>query len=284
MKIFRLVLAGVVLTGILSQIFDRDPGPSFFILFAAAEGLLLVLLAGKLWKFRQTCRQNKGLSWPLVQRALEDLVPSTVAMLVVHELRLSLATGRVLLMRKIRTSWSEPTFHPLDGSHYGFIWKLVMLLVISELPLVHLLLNALLQEGIWKSVLLIGHALSSLYVLMWLVGDYRLLLESPGIQLLPAGVKIEIGIRAFGMMPYSSIASVDVSSPPEVPPGHAPIKEPETLRLTLHEKPNVLLTLHHPMAFVLILGIRKSARKVRLYVSDPQLFMGALNGFRASTG
>lgn len=126
-----------------------------------------------------------------------------------------------LLRREFRlwqAAYAQVTRRPLPsrsddakrvaGFERGTYPKLVIALVVLlalEAPAAHVLVGALTEPGLVRSVLQMLLLSSSLYLVVWLLGDLRLLAESRGFVIEDNTLVVELGQRARGRIPLADI-------------------------------------------------------------------------------
>ncbi len=90
------------------------------------------------------------------------------------------------------------------GTYPKLVIALVVLLAL-EAPAAHVLVGVLTDAGLVRSVLQMLLLSSSLYLVVWLLGDLRLLAESRGFVIEDKMLVVELGERARGRIPLSDI-------------------------------------------------------------------------------
>lgn len=132
-------------------------------------------------------------------------------------------------------------------------------LLILETVVIHILLARM-----WTPVAAWVATASSLYMLLWLIGDAQAIRLHP-VVVDGEKLRVMIGVRWRAAIPLSAIASVTEIK--TVPDG--------ALDLALIE-PTVLVTLREPVVVRGLLGIRRRADRLALTIDDPKAFAAAV--------
>jgi hypothetical protein len=181
----------------------------------------------------------------------------TVRHAIANELRLLGAVARALSRRPIAPS--EITF-TRTSTYPGLALALGVVLLLEAIP-IHLVLRG-------HPVVQAVHLALGVYGLLWLVGDVRALRES-SCRFERGGLVLHLGLRWAVRVPLRVIDSVGLGEPDgDVAPDEA--------RITARDTPNVVLTLRRPIVVRGLLGVRRRAKVLRVYVDDPALFLARL--------
>jgi hypothetical protein len=186
-------------------------------------------------------------------------IPSRVAAILASEIA---AVGLALTgwFRRPRAGFSmRSTDWLLYAGVFGF-------LIVVETAAAHIAL------AMWKPVIAWISTISSVYALIWLVGDAQ------AIRLYPVAItgdtlRVTIGVRWRAAIRLADIASVTETT--SVPAG--------ALSLAL-VAPTVLVTLRAPVEVVGLLGRRRRADRIALTIDDPRAFIAAVAGGGGATG
>jgi hypothetical protein len=184
-------------------------------------------------------------------------VPRAVRELLRAELRLLGAVLRALLRRPLVASAITFT----KESSYPSLAVALGIVILVEGGVVHLLLAAHPRGQLAVLAL-------DVYSLLWLIGDLRALREAT-CHFERSAVRIELGFRGSSRIPYRLI---DAVSAPE--PGWTP--SAKAFRLTPGDAPNLRVDLKKPIVVRGLLGIRRRAESIGLYLDDPERFRALL--------
>ena len=135
---------------------------------------------------------------------------ASLAIGVTSELRRLLAALRALSFRPVvRPAPAEGTrcFGAMAGGQNTQVVVGVLLLLAIEIPLVHLVLGAVLDQGPWRQLVRTGLLAGSVYLAIWLIGDLRLLRESAGVCVGADGIRVALGGRVQGEASRTSCGS-----------------------------------------------------------------------------
>jgi hypothetical protein len=130
--------------------------------------------------------------------------------------------------------------------------------VLIETAALHLLLHSRHPWIAWALTL------SSLWAIVWLIGDYRAVGALP-VVLGPETLLVRLGRRFEAAVPLREIEKAETPNWRDVPAkgtrGY--------LKLSGSSSPNLLLTFAHPVEFKGPAGIRKSVKRVGLRLDAP---------------
>jgi hypothetical protein len=195
------------------------------------------------------------------KHGLTAILPERLAVLVASEWRVLGAALAWLTRRPLRT---RSGFGALATSTYPAFALALVVMCGVEAPAVHVLVHAL--AGARAGVLHLAVLVLHVYSLMWLAGDLRLLREARH-QLQREGVDLSLGARAQVFVPYRAIRSAELG-----------VAREGALRITPKDTPNVQLELAEPLRVSRLLGLGRTARRLALYVDEPEAFVAALRG------
>lgn len=231
------------------------------LLFLVAFSIDYALFHGAL-EWRRTSHVRRG-----VARALELMLPRTLLASIRHE--------AILVGSFIRTIGLRPRpGQVLAGRQFSFLdgpaasqraWALVAITVL-ELPVGHLMLYAF-NAPTWPHVVLF---LLSVYGVVFIVGDLRLLREAGGHLVTASSFEVRLGCRCRASIPLESLSSV---SNLKRGPG---TRSKGTLRVTAGEAPNVALSFESPVT-VTVFFFSVETRRLELYVDEPDALVRLLN-------
>jgi hypothetical protein len=193
------------------------------------------------------------------------------------ELRLLGAAARALSFRP-RAEPAEVEgvvrFAPATAEYQQLVVALIVMLLI-EIPLAHLVLGMIIDDGPgWTGVrgaLILG----SVYLIVWLIGDLRLLRESPGVSV-GQSIRVELGQRARGEVALSDVTAVQVLSGLDNEQSDAEATLERTVRITARPAPNVRVVLKRPVSMVGRFGIPRSGTRLDIHVDEPQALVSAI--------
>ncbi len=144
------------------------------------------------------------------------------------------------------------------GTYPKLVVALVVLLAL-EAPAAHVLIGALTEAGWVRSVLQMVLLSSSLYLVVWLLGDLRLLAESRGFAIEDKALIVELGQRARGRIPLAE--------------GDAPLR---SVRLAVGGPVNCHIHLRMPVEIEGPLGLTLRGDHLAVRVDDPDALVAAL--------
>ncbi len=199
-----------------------------------------------------------------VWRFLSAAVPEAVRCEArTHAAALKSVAGRPLARADLEDG--RQRFGAMERSSYGQAVTVLLMLIAVELPAVHLILGAVMEEGALRSLVrgvLLG---SSAYLALWLIGDLRLLRETPGVWLSPDALVIELGLRVRGRVEWSNVIGAQVLAAEDDPPAD----QSRVIRITPLPRPNCRVRMRSPVSMRGILGLPLQGDMLDLYVDDP---------------
>lgn len=238
------------------------------LLAVPAELVVIATLARRARRLRRTYRvaHAEDLSFPdAFKRAAIDAFGDFAATRAMA-LEISMLYCAFLTWRKeARAPAGSQMFSYHRACGWGAIlWAFSMVIAVEALAL-HFLVQRWSPTAAW---ILTG---TSIYTLVWLVGDYRAIVIWP-ILLKNGVLEARVGLRWHMQIPLSAIRSVG-----EFPRGE---RRAETLRAVIFGEPQLLLELDHPLEAEGPFGIRRRTARVGLSVDEPERFVRALNASR----
>jgi hypothetical protein len=189
-------------------------------------------------------------------------VPRVIRDALHTELRLMSAVARALARRPVAPS--EITF-TRDSTYPGLANALGVVLVLEGIP-IHFLLY---RHPVAQAVSLALHV----YGLFWVIGDLRALRESR-CSFEHGAVALNLGLRWAVRVPLHVIDTCGEGGPE----GGA---APNEVRISAGDTPNVVLTLRKPIVARGLLGARRRAQVLRLYVDEPAVFLEWVGALQA---
>ena len=176
-------------------------------------------------------------------------------------------------------------FGVLQGSGYPMIFALVIVACMFEIPMMHFLIEFLMEDSTTKTVIQVSLLVSTAYAIVWLGGDYQLL-KSGGVYLQDDQLVVDFSIRWRATIPVSQILLAERSTlnvaneivkdwrkkdekiPLEKGVGH--------LKLGV-ETPNVRLKFVSPHKFYSIFGRTSDFHEVHFFVTQPDRLISSIN-------
>ncbi len=271
-NLLRAASLGVVIFAALDRLLGTSALGSALALVALCElslvGLQVASLGRALRAVRAALARGGADRWWRATEAVEGA--SSLSRAVVMEACVHAAWLRALRRRPIAPA--DAAFGATATSSYPSLVVGIIVASALELPAVHLLLSARLGPGHAGTHLAV--LALHLYSIAWLLGDRRLLAESA--HTVEAGALVlRLGLRASGRVPLGAITKAHRLPPPDP---FAPRKrERGLLRVTPLDPPNVRLELAEPITIRTLLGMRRQARTLELYVDEPERLCAALS-------
>ncbi len=155
----RWVRAAVVLVlvgAIIAKIAGYEAGTALLVVVAFAEVGLAFFVLRAAWSGIRTFRTTHGDPWASVETSLGQLVPPAAVPFLISEIRIFVAFFRALSFRPIAEPVPGPSERKVTARHtsqYGTILFVLLLLILIEVPVVHVILAKVLGTGGWKTVL-----------------------------------------------------------------------------------------------------------------------------------
>ena len=153
------------------------------------------------------------------------------------------------------------------GTYPKLVVALVVLLAL-EAPAAHVLIRALTEAGWVRSVLQMVLLSSSVYLVVWLLGDLRLLAESRGFAIEDKTLIVELGQRARGRIPLADIDRAWAGVEDD-----APLR---SVRLAVGGPVNCHIHLRTPAEIEGPLGLTLRGDHLAVRVDDPDALVAAL--------
>lgn len=213
-------------------------------------------------EWHRTSGVGRGLA-----RALELLFPPVLLAMMRYEVTLVGAFLRAMGLRPVRG-------RALSGRQFSFAhgsaasqraWALVAVTIL-ELPIMHLLLYAF-HAPMWPHIVLL---VLSVYGVVFIVGDLRLLREAGGHIVAASSFEVRLGCRYRASIPLECVYSVS-----RLEGGSGP-RAKGALRVTAGEPANVALNLKSPHT-VRAFFFPLETRRLELYVDEPDALIRLLN-------
>ena len=143
-------------------------------------------------------------------------------------------------------------------TQYSVLFWVVFISTVITTPIFHFLLMQ------WHEVIAWVVTGFTIYGLIWLYGDYRVIKHKP-IVLLEETLLIRIGIRWRADVKLSNIKSIESSVSKDFE------EEYTNISILAFEK-NIFITLYEPIVIEGIFGITKRTSKIALYVDEVDVF------------
>ena len=173
--------------------------------------------------------------------------------------------------RPLAAPWVGPgevMFTAMHTTTYPSLVVALLVLLAIEAPAVHFVLGALFEPSSTLAVartVLLG---SSAYLGVWLIGDLRILRESPGVVVGGDLLHVELGLRVRGRVPLAAVVAVDTADPGP---------SPTAIRISPQPEPNCHLLLCEPVILRGPFGIPLRGDRLDLYLDDPAGFVAVLD-------
>jgi hypothetical protein len=163
----------------------------------------------------------------------------------------------------VKPGWRR--FGAMETSSYGHVVSMLLLLIVLEAPALHFILGAVMQDGALRSSirgLLLG---SSMYLAVWLIGDLRLLRETPGVLLGKDVLAVELGVRVNGEVALENVTGAQCL----VARDTKPTAGSRAIRITPQPQPNCRIRLSSAVAMRGIFGSPLQGEMLDIFVDDP---------------
>lgn len=280
MKFLRLLVVVVVVVGLLLKWLRVDLGPALLWVAGAAEALLmLIVVTGliRLWRARSaaTHDESQPRGWDAVRVILRESLPEGPAEAVLSEMRMFVAAMATLTLRPRRhpITPGRIRFGAMGSGVYGATVTALMILLLIEAPAVHLVLGAVMDEGVVRTGTRGVLLFSSIYLGIWLLGDLRLLKESPGVVLGKERLELDLGLRARGEVGFDEIVRAEVVGSGS---GEDTDGDVTPIRITPMPTPNCRVWLRQPVTIRGLVGIPMCGDRLDIFVDDPSALVQAL--------
>jgi hypothetical protein len=190
------------------------------------------------------------------------------------EARILVAAWRSIWRRPVEPVDERPgcrDFGAMQTSSYGNTVIMLVLLIVVEAPAVHFILGATMEDGALRALIrgvLLG---SSIYLAVWLIGDLRLLRETPGVSLGRDVLTVELGQRVYGEVALEEVTGARLLAPDDEPTDglHA-------IRITPQPRPNCRIQLRSVVGMRGMFGMSLQGDVLDIYVDDPAGLVSAL--------
>jgi hypothetical protein len=205
---------------------------------------------------------------------MRESLPEGAAEAVHSEARVFVAAFRSLLRRPLKPPDEQPGwrhFGAMETSSYANIVSMLLLLIVFEAPALHLILGAVMEAGRWRGLLRGVQLGSSLYLAAWLMGDLRLLRETPGVSLGHGVLAVALGQRVNGEVALQNVIEAQRLDDSDSPPEGARV-----LRITPKPRPNCRVRLRSAVSMRGIFGSARHGDMLDIYVDDPAGLVSAI--------
>ena len=183
-----------------------------------------------------------------------------------------LAAGFASILRRPLETRADPSggqhFGSMETSAYGNTVAVLLLLLVVEAPAVHALLGAAMQDGVLRAVIRAALLVSSAYLAVWLLGDLRLLRETPGVSIDGDVLRVALGARVHGEVRLSQVTSARRLTGTE--------ETVRAIRITPQPAPNCRIQLSASVTMRGIFGIPVQGDALDIYVDNPDGLVSAL--------
>ncbi|HKP61373.1 MAG TPA: hypothetical protein VJV78_31810 [Polyangiales bacterium] len=166
---------------------------------------------------------------------------------------------RPLAPVEVKPGWHR--FGAMETSSYGNLVSMVLLLLVLEAPAVHLILGAVMEDGALRGVIRILLLSSSVYVALWLIGDLRLLRETPGVMLGDGMLMVALGQRVNGEVALTNVTAAQRLL--------EPADDTSSIRITPQPRPNCRIRLSSAVSMRGLFGAPLRGEMLDVYVDDP---------------
>ncbi|RMH36861.1 MAG: hypothetical protein D6694_13520 [Gammaproteobacteria bacterium] len=215
-----------------------------------------------------------------IRLILARLRRSRLAVFVLAEAKVMLACLRFLTVtrRYVPDSHDPDSFSAWRNGNYRMLAiPGSFLLLFVDLPILLFLASLVSGGGAVSANWAIhgGLFLAGEYAIFWLWGDWQLIKETAH-RLEEKGLRIALGIRWRGLVPYDAVSRVEFLTDTES--SFDPVREG---RLTISpwkklDRPNVRLVLDNTITLFTLFDRARRARILDLYLDDPGRFIGCL--------
>jgi len=286
MKVLKVLILLVVIVGVVLRILGIPMNSSLLWVAAAAEfWIVSLVLVGIVRLITTRTRASVGdegpRGWDALRTILRESLPEGVTEAVLSEARILVAALMSLTRRPIKPVNVEPgwrRFGVLETSAYGHIVTMLLLLIVLETPAVHVIVGAVLDDTALRKVvrgLLLG---SNIYLAVWLIGDLRLLRESPGILLGKDTLVVKLGLRVQGSVPLANVDGAERLNAQDA----KPTEGRRAIRITPQPQPNCRVTLRSPVGMRGVVGIRVKGDMLDIFVNEPGELVSSITNVLAS--
>ena len=168
---------------------------------------------------------------------------------------------------------------PVDGRAFGAMAGhayrnavfVILCMIAVEMPTVHLLLGVMIDEGVARSITQGALLVSSLCLALWLIGDLRLLRETPGFVVGLQRLEVALGQRARGTVALRDVVRVECEDDDSTADDDS-----RPIRLTPLPAPNCRIWLRQPATLQGPMGWPLQGDRLDVYVDDPEGFVAAM--------
>lgn len=160
---------------------------------------------------------------------------------------------------EVKPGWRH--FGAMETSSYGNVVSMVLLLLVLEAPAVHLILGAVMDDGALRGLIRVLLLASSVYLALWLLGDLRLLRETPGVSLGDGLLTVALGQRVNGEVALANVTGAQQLI--------EPTDDTHAIRITPQPRPNCRIRLSSAVSMRGLFGARLRGEMLDIYVDDP---------------
>jgi hypothetical protein len=205
-----------------------------------------------------------------------------VSTYVLSEARILVAGLKSIARRPLERVEVKPgwrSFGAMRTSSYGNTVTVLLLLIAVEAPALHLILGAVMDDGALRETirgLLLG---SSIYLAPWLIGDLRLLRETPGVLLGKDMLVVAMGLRVNGEVGLEAVTGARVLEADDA----VPTDGSRAIRITPQPRPNCRIQLRSTVSMRGIFGAPLRGDVLDVYVDEPAELVEAIETAIAAT-
>lgn len=270
LTVLPVALGGwLFLRWVLPQDFHSTLDP-FVMWLPALECVVLGWIVAQVWAFRRAQRAERLAEtdlWRATRRAIDLALPN-------YRLPAQVLAFEALVLYYAGWAWRSPVVDPLPTpsprfftlhrrSGYGLLLGGLGLVVLCELPLVHLLLDHYVSPAAAWIATALGLYGCLFFGADWVAARRRFL------ELGPEGLEVRVGLRWDFHVPYRQIVAVQ-----ELAPGREPVGP--ALAVMLCGRAEVEIELAEIVVAHGAYGLRRPTQKLRLRVDDRPAFVAAL--------
>ena len=284
MKAIRRLVLLLVVVALTLRATDVELHSSLLWVAAGAETCIVALvLYGlvRVWRARTTKKDPHG--WDALRSVLQESLPEGVTEAALSEARILVAAARSICRRPLQPVADTPgflRFGAMETSSYSHTVTMLLLLIVLEAPAVHAILGSVMEEGTLRGVIRGGLLGSSIYLAVWLIGDLRLLRETPGVQLGDRGVDIELGLRVNGSVALAKVTGAELLKGQQPKRGHGK----RAIRISPQPRPNCRIQLRSPVTLRGVFGVPLRGEALDVYVDDPAGLVSSIQSAIALAG
>lgn len=284
MGYLRLVVFSILVLAAVSNLLDWKTGPAFLAVAALSEiSLVLILFRAAVVSRKKLGEGGRTDVWEKAHSLLAEVFSNKIASAVIFEVKIIVGFLKIVSFRKLPRHSQHDEFSFFQGSGYRKIVPVLVLLLIPEAIGVHYLLLKTLSPGAFKETILWLTIFFSIYAAIWVLGDFRFLLESAHL-LGDKDLHVRLGMRLRTKVPYAIIESCDAFNPEEKAEIYMTSAEKKvasslkkiSIDAIVWEKANVIITLREAVNVDAIFGLTKNVTRITMYLNDPKAFVDAI--------